>query len=230
MGSWKGCDEALGVGLFDRLIHEQASPNLYKRWQVSNFRSGDHRAPTDPLTRSYFFVIAGSSIKIHSSATGKVVSTLSVSPVDSNVADSRSDTITSAILNPNNAFQLITGSLGGLIRIWDFLDGIILQTISIEDPIFYLCAHVNFPDHVFVAAAKPTKRKGGKGTSIMYKATASLTDLQAVRRIPTAWFYMSLSSLEPPLPVPRSSHHLRWHSLGRRDMWLGCLYLPVALG
>ncbi|KAF7971392.1 hypothetical protein HWV62_21226 [Athelia sp. TMB] len=112
---------------------------------------------------NYFFVIAGSSVKIHSSTTGKVVSTLSVSSVDSNVADSRSDTITSAILNPNNAFQLITGSLGGLIRIWDFLDGIILQTISIEDPIFYLCAHVNFPDQVFVAAAKPTKRKGGKG-------------------------------------------------------------------
>ncbi|KZP28826.1 WD40 repeat-like protein [Athelia psychrophila] len=142
--------------------HAKAATKPWQWVSLTDSSTSKH-PPIFTKDGNYFFAIAGSSIKVHSTATGKVVSTLSVSSADSTAADGRSDTITSAILNPNNAFQLITGSLGGLIRIWDFLDGIILQTISIEDPIFHLCAHANFPDQVFVAAAKPTKRKGGKG-------------------------------------------------------------------
>jgi NET1-associated nuclear protein 1 (U3 small nucleolar RNA-associated protein 17) len=109
---------------------------------------------------SYFFAIAGSSIKIYSCATGQIISTLAGKP-----DTSPSDMITSAVLNPTNPFQLITGSLDGYIRIWDFLDAILLQTISLEQPIFHLCAHENFPDYVFVAVTKPTKNSNGNGMS-----------------------------------------------------------------
>jgi NET1-associated nuclear protein 1 (U3 small nucleolar RNA-associated protein 17) len=71
--------------------------------------------------------------------------------------------ITSAILNPNNPFQLITSSLDGLIRVWDFLDAVLLQTISIEQPIIHLCAHEKFPEYVFVAVVKNTKKLNSNG-------------------------------------------------------------------
>jgi NET1-associated nuclear protein 1 (U3 small nucleolar RNA-associated protein 17) len=77
-----------------------------------------------------------------------------------------SDVITSAILNPNNAFQLITGSLDGYIQIWDFLDAVLLQTVSIEQPIFHLCAHQKFPNYVFAAVAKSTKKKNSNGAFV----------------------------------------------------------------
>ena len=111
---------------------------------------------------SYFFSAAGPSVKIHSVATGEVVSTLipppsSLSPGAG--SSQRSDTVTSAILNPHNPFQLITGSLDGYIRIWDFLDASLLQTISVSQPIFHIAAHESLPGYVFIAAARPTKKK-----------------------------------------------------------------------
>lgn len=62
-------------------------------------------------------------------------------------------------MSPHNPFQLITGSLDGLVRVWDFLDGALLQTIDIAQPIFHLAAHEGLPKCVFVAAARPTKKK-----------------------------------------------------------------------
>jgi NET1-associated nuclear protein 1 (U3 small nucleolar RNA-associated protein 17) len=59
---------------------------------------------------------------------------------------------------------LITGSLDGYIRIWDFLEASLLQTVSLEQPIFHLCAHENFPDQVFVAVTKRTNKLNSNGT------------------------------------------------------------------
>ena len=101
-------------------------------------------------------------MKIHSVATGEVVSTLTPPPssVSGGAGSSQhSDTVTSAILNPHNPFQLITGSLDGYIRVWDFLDASLLQTISIAQPIFHIAAHETLRGYLFVAAARPTKKK-----------------------------------------------------------------------
>lgn len=86
--------------------------------------------------------------------TGAVVSTLS-----SGTPGSHTDAITSAILNPHNAFQLITGSLDGHIKVWDFLDAVLLQTISVEQPIHFIVAHELFKDTVFVSAVRRKKNK-----------------------------------------------------------------------
>lgn len=105
--------------------------------------------------------MVGSSIKIYSVTTGKVVSTLNATASGSTGsadASSHPDVITSAILNPHNPFQLITGSLTGHIRLWDFLDATLLQTISLSQPIYQLAAHVKFPDSVVVAAGRPNKK------------------------------------------------------------------------
>ncbi|KAF7347703.1 S-adenosyl-L-methionine-dependent methyltransferase [Mycena venus] len=62
---------------------------------------------------SYFFSLVGASVRICAVTTGKVVSTLSI-PRPAGY-DASSDTLTCAVLNPHNAFQLITGSLAGVL-------------------------------------------------------------------------------------------------------------------
>jgi NET1-associated nuclear protein 1 (U3 small nucleolar RNA-associated protein 17) len=102
---------------------------------------------------------------VHSITTGEIVSTLSP-PMSSNtempIPGSRghSGAITCVILNPDNPFQLITGSLDGTIRLWDFMDGVLLQTIDLAQSIYYLCAHTAFKGYVFVAGGHQTKRSG----------------------------------------------------------------------
>jgi NET1-associated nuclear protein 1 (U3 small nucleolar RNA-associated protein 17) len=113
---------------------------------------------------SYFFSIVSASVKIYSTTTGLVVSTLSTRRDDG----SHSGAITSAILNPHNAYQLITGSLDGHIRIWDILDGALLQTIGVGHPIHHIAAHEQWKDFLFVAVARPGKKKRkGDGTSVV---------------------------------------------------------------
>lgn len=144
----------------DRLVCQSSPSDFYQGWKV-------RRSTIQILLRlviiigrkSYFFSIVGSSVKIHSVVTGQVVSTLVAPSPPGNEAVS--DLITSAILNPHNAFQLITGSLNGCIMVWDFLDAALLKTIDIAQPIHYLCAHEKFKDYVFAAATRPSKEKSG---------------------------------------------------------------------
>ena len=67
------------------------------------------------------------------------------------------------VLNPNNPFQLITGSVDGYIRIWDFLDAILLQIFDIGQPIYHIAAHQRFKDVVYVAVTKPSKKVNPQG-------------------------------------------------------------------
>ncbi|KAJ7110056.1 WD40 repeat-like protein [Mycena epipterygia] len=105
---------------------------------------------------SYFFSLVGASVRIYAVTTGKVVSTLSI-PRPTGY-DASSDTLTCAVLNPHNAFQLITGSLAGVLVVWDFLDATLLQIIDIAQPIHQICVHENFKDLVFVTASRPSKK------------------------------------------------------------------------
>ncbi|KAH7916435.1 hypothetical protein BJ138DRAFT_1139745 [Hygrophoropsis aurantiaca] len=109
---------------------------------------------------NYFFSVVGSSIKIHSTVSGKVISTLPGSQ-----DQGHSDIITAAILSTQNAFQLITASLDGTIKIWDFLDGVLLYTLNLEQPIYHMCAHEKITDHIFVSAAKPKANRRTDGAS-----------------------------------------------------------------
>lgn len=105
---------------------------------------------------SYFFSLVGSSVRIYAVTTGKIVSTLSM-PRPTGY-DASSDTLTCAVLNPHNAFQLITGSLAGVLAVWDFLEATLLQIVDIAQPIHHICVHENFKDSVFVTASRPGKK------------------------------------------------------------------------
>ncbi|KAF9469861.1 WD40-repeat-containing domain protein [Collybia nuda] len=110
---------------------------------------------------SYFFSLVGSSVKTYSVATGEVVCILSSPPA----ADDRlSSLLTTAMINPHNNFQLITGSLDGRIMVWDFLDAALLKIIDIGQPIHHMCAHKSFKDSVFVAVSRASKKVKINGT------------------------------------------------------------------
>ncbi|KAG9005350.1 hypothetical protein FRB90_010426 [Tulasnella sp. 427] len=104
----------------------------------------------------YFFVPSGSSIKIYSVETLRVVSTLSplrsLSTSTNSPSPSHTDLVTSVLLNPSNPLQLYSASLDGTIKTWDWLEGILLQSFNFGKPISHLCAHAEAPNVVFVAA------------------------------------------------------------------------------
>ena len=100
--------------------------------------------------------MVGSSVRIYSVATRKVVSTLSSSSIGSSASrvangEGHSDVITSAIVNPEDPFQLLTASLDGDIKIWNFLDAMLVRTIRIGYPISHMCAHKKLKGQVFIA-------------------------------------------------------------------------------
>ena len=84
-----------------------------------------------------------SSVKIYSTSTGLVVSSLSAK----RDAGSHTNAITSIVLNPHNAYQLITGSLDTHIsKAWDLLDGVLLQTIGVGNLVRHIAAHEQWKD------------------------------------------------------------------------------------
>jgi NET1-associated nuclear protein 1 (U3 small nucleolar RNA-associated protein 17) len=117
--------------------------------------------------------VVGSAIKVHSATTGEIVSTLSSPSLsqqkDGHAAEAgHSKSITALILNPSNAFQLISSSLDGTVKVWDYMDGSLLQTIDLAQAIFYMCAHASFDGFVFVAAGRPFKRAAESGMFSIY--------------------------------------------------------------
>ncbi|KAG2350792.1 WD40 repeat-like protein [Suillus weaverae] len=132
----------------------QPEPLKPLTWTSLTDSNSNSHPPIFTKDGSHFFSIVGERIKIHSTLSGKVVSTLP-GPQD----DGHQDIITSAILGAHNAFQLITASLDGTIKVWDFLEGKLLHTINLEQPIHHVCGHEKIKDYVFVATAK-AKKKG----------------------------------------------------------------------
>ncbi|THH10974.1 hypothetical protein EW145_g971 [Phellinidium pouzarii] len=130
----------------------------------------------------YFFSVVGTAVRIYSVATGKVVSTLSSTSTGSSASriasgQGHSDVITAVILNPENPFQLITASLDGNIKIWDFLDAMLLQTIHIGKPISHMCAHENLKGQIFIAVLTKLKENRSatlsldKGNTMIYRVS-----------------------------------------------------------
>jgi len=107
----------------------------------------------------YFLVASSSSVKIRSTTTGQLLSTLKSKPV---VAGKRRDgprlanTVTAMLINPSNPYQLYTGSSDGYIRLWDFIDAVLLETIDVKLPIVQLCAS-HTRGFLFVVGQRPRR-------------------------------------------------------------------------
>ena len=144
------------------------------------FKPPDHFQALSTFCSRYFFSVVGSSVKIHASSTGHVVSTLSVvthGGSTSHFDSGHTAKITSALLNPHNQFQLITASLDGCIKFWDYLDGTLLQTIRLPQPIFMIAAHSKVKDYIFVVTSRGTKRQTPSGIYLPSFSNPQLTFL-----------------------------------------------------
>ncbi|TFK30921.1 WD40 repeat-like protein [Coprinopsis marcescibilis] len=140
----------------DSGLWNEETTNTPWQWSYLNDMSSSNASPLFSRDGSYFFSFAGSSVKISSVSTGQVVSDLTPSSASSN--GTQPVCFTSAVLNPDNAFQLITTTLDGRIIIWDFLNAIILREIDVGKPVHYICAHKNVKDAVFVAVSLNKKK------------------------------------------------------------------------
>ncbi|KAJ3775149.1 WD40 repeat-like protein [Lentinula raphanica] len=138
-----------------RSIHEDDPP---LRWVSITDSAPSKSPPLFTQDGSYYFALVGTSVKIFATSTGQLVSTLSAPP---SPTGSPSE-ITSVVLNPQNIFQIITGSLDGAIRIWDFLDATLLRTYEIGQPIHHICAHEKHQDNIFITVSRPNPNKQTK--------------------------------------------------------------------
>ncbi|KAL4267947.1 WD repeat-containing protein 75 [Pleurotus pulmonarius] len=131
-------------------------------WVCLTESAASRCSPVFTKNGSYFFSLVGPSVKVHSTTTGRIVSTLTAPCPEGR--ESRSQALTCAIINPQNAFQLITGSLNGYVSVWDFMEATLLQVFDIEKPIHHLCAHHRLKDVVFVTTTKANRgRKDESG-------------------------------------------------------------------
>ena len=55
--------------------------------------------------------------------------------------------------------------MDGCIRVWDFVDAVLLQTIDLGLPVLHLAAHEKFKNEVCVALSKKTKKLNVNSTS-----------------------------------------------------------------
>ncbi|KAF8665440.1 hypothetical protein AX16_000459 [Volvariella volvacea WC 439] len=132
---------------------------------------------------SYFFSLAGSTVKIYSAETGVVVSTLTAPPPSS---DSNASVLTSLALSPHNPFQLITGSLDGRITFWDFVEANLLRVIDIAQPIQHLYAHKDVKDSIFVTVLRPAKKGSTDINGAVLRvniASSKPLDIQAIGKV-----------------------------------------------
>ncbi|KAF8899035.1 WD40 repeat-like protein [Infundibulicybe gibba] len=148
-----------GVISEDAAVQESVESVKPWDWSYLTDSSTSKVPPIFTKDGSYFFSLVGASVKIYSTLTGQVVSTLSA---PCNAGGEGPSDLTCAILNPSNAFQLITGSLSGHLMIWDYLDAALLQVIKVGQPVHLICAHQDFKDTVFVAVARPSKKSAKK--------------------------------------------------------------------
>lgn len=119
------------------------------------------------------------SIRVYSAETGEILSTLSSTSAKGSSSrvpksEGHSDVITAIVINPENPFQLLSASLDGTIKIWDYLDASLIQTIHVGRPISQMCVHEKFKGHAFVAVLT----KPGNGQASLCTPLPSITSFQ----------------------------------------------------
>lgn len=121
---------------------------------------------------SYVFLVQDTSVLIVSRLTNRVVSMLSS---DSDAEEKRHTApITGMMLSTSNPLQLITCSLDGTIKTWDYLDSELHDNVHVGHAIVGMTASTNWKNRIFVAVCKrgthagPSEDKSKEASSTMY--------------------------------------------------------------
>ncbi|KDN37155.1 WD40 repeat-like protein [Tilletiaria anomala UBC 951] len=130
----------------DKAVHKtfEASLNGHAYLPYTIIRSGSpsSHSPTFSRDGEFFFMPTGAAVKVYSRLTGEVVSTLSIpqrpsssrstKPGQPSTSSMFTDLrITCICLHPLNPLRLVAGCSDGSIRIWDYMEGAMLQTLPI---------------------------------------------------------------------------------------------------
>ncbi|XP_007253300.3 WD repeat-containing protein 75 [Astyanax mexicanus] len=108
------------------------------------------RAPI--ITKDCRFLICGSgdSVKVFSTSTEECV----------HVLEGHTDQVTGVALNPANHLQVYSCSADGTVRLWDFIDGILIKTFIFGYPILSLYVSEKHAGVIFVIVAMENQNKG----------------------------------------------------------------------
>ncbi|XP_041524337.1 WD repeat-containing protein 75-like [Microtus oregoni] len=92
----------------------------------------------------YIFCVSGDFIKVYSSTTEECV----------HVLHGHKNLVSGILLNPNNHLQLYSCSFDGTVKLWDYLDGILIKTFTVGPKLHALYIPPNAEDSVFLTILK----------------------------------------------------------------------------
>ncbi|ERE82896.1 WD repeat-containing protein 75 [Cricetulus griseus] len=92
----------------------------------------------------YIFCVSGDFVKVYSSATEECV----------HVLHGHENVVSGILLNPNNHLQLFSCSFDGTIKLWDYLDGILIKTFIIGPKLHALFIPTRAEDSIFLTISK----------------------------------------------------------------------------
>ncbi|ELW66605.1 WD repeat-containing protein 75 [Tupaia chinensis] len=92
----------------------------------------------------YIFCVSGDFVKVYSTATEECV----------HILHGHRNLVTGIQLNPNNHLQLYSCSLDGTIKLWDYIDGILIKTFIVGHKLHALFTLTHAEDSVFVTINK----------------------------------------------------------------------------
>ncbi|CAK6448072.1 unnamed protein product [Pipistrellus nathusii] len=92
----------------------------------------------------YLLCVSGDFVKVYSTATEECV----------HVLQGHRNLVTGIQLNPSNHLQLYSCSFDGTIKLWDYLDGILIKTFTVGHKLHALFTHAHAEDSVFVTINK----------------------------------------------------------------------------
>ncbi|XP_021012921.1 WD repeat-containing protein 75 [Mus caroli] len=92
----------------------------------------------------YIFCVSGDFVKVYSTATEECV----------HILHGHTDLVSGILINPSNHLQLYSCSFDGTIKLWDYVDGILIKTFTIGPKLhaFFIPPHAE--DSVFLTISK----------------------------------------------------------------------------
>ncbi|XP_072541570.1 WD repeat-containing protein 75 [Salminus brasiliensis] len=108
------------------------------------------RAPI--ITKDCRFLIcgAGDLVKVFSTSTEECV----------HVLEGHTDQVTGVALNPSNQLQVYSCSADGTVRLWDFIDGILIKTFTFGYPVFSIYVSEKHVGVIFVVVPMAGEKGG----------------------------------------------------------------------
>ena len=154
------------------------------------------------LTRdgSYLFLVQDTTVLIVSRLTNRIVARLS----DTSMAEENRHVrpITGMMLSLSNPLQLITCSLDGTIKVWDYLESTLHDNVHVGHPIVRMCASSHWKNRLFIAVCKHANEQAGPSSGPRTKeASSTMYSVQMSRGVPHAHKPQKIVRLGKTRPV-----------------------------